>query len=602
LANFLYNVTIMDEQKDNIVGKPSPEMTDALRKQDEIQNQIRNQQEIQDLTSKVVSVLGSREYALTINGQDPTQAIEELQTNTGITVINLGRRYDYGEEPRLFMDAKGRLADWRDRFDREGHEFNEGERVSVPAFIKVETDGYVSLTADDQDGRMADRFFPAEIPVEVRQNLEKYRGIAVGCIVKIRGVIDRGDQLSDIHEYNVELEPEIVLPPINPSPEQVANLPKGARVVTDGKIVKTEIREEVDNFGLKDEHTYVTVEASDGRQITVANWSDKLRYEDGVLENLRDKLLEPGEHIRLASYVHEYQGKKIVHSHWSRPYLVEATEIKLSTNEQLRAVVKSEINTLSKLLEQKDFQEARKTFATTRTKELTKEESDKVMASLAGFPENERPIFYGYERRMSWTADLDEAYGVLVESMTRNEFAEFSREAGSGRKPQTGKHCDASYTLMIMHTNNYDDKTTLSILTDSISERLKRLEQDKGEKVEDWHDDSYMLEQSMGYLTHVKSPEAVKKILEIIRYTMEHKYYDKRMERAQDWGCPYKFLSLLYVSTDKLVSAIRQNPDNIVGIEDLNELLAWQEELTIYPFCNTSVNHLQKVTDMFRIV
>jgi len=586
----------------NIVGKPSPEMTDALKRQDEIQKAIRGQREIKDLTSKITSVLGGGEYALTINGENVEKGIEDLQAGTGITVINLGRRYDFGEEPRLFMDEKGGLADWRDKFEREGHVFEEGERVAVPAFVRIDSKGELSLVADDQDGRMADRFFPAEIPEEVKQNLEKYRGIAVGCIVRVRGLIDRGYQLSDIHEYNVELEPEIVVPPINPTEEQVANLPRGARVVTEGRIIKSEVKEEIGDFGLKDKRTYVTVEASDGRQITVANWSDNLTYEEGTLENLRDKSLQQGELVRLTSYVHEDKGRKIVHSHWSKPYLVEATETRLTEYQQLREAVERETQSLTGLIEAKNYGEARRLFASIRTRELTKDESDKVIACVAGFPDEEKPIYDGHEKRAYWAESLDEAYGVFIESMTRVEFAQFAREAGSGRRSQTGKHCDASYAYLIMHTNNYDDETTLSVLSDAIDERLRRLEQDKGEEVEDWHDDDYTLEQSLGYLTHVKSPEVAKKIMGIVRYCMEHKYYDKRQERAQDWGCPHKFLSLLWSASDDLVTAMREHPENINGIEDLNELLAWQEELKPYPFCDTTVQHLQQVTDMFRIV
>jgi hypothetical protein len=65
----------MNENDDpsNIVGNPSPEMTGALKRQDEIQKAIKDQREIEDLASKIYSVLGS-EYTLAINGQDAQQA------------------------------------------------------------------------------------------------------------------------------------------------------------------------------------------------------------------------------------------------------------------------------------------------------------------------------------------------------------------------------------------------------------------------------------------------------------------------------------------------------------------------------------------------
>jgi len=589
-----------NQNESNIVGKPSPEMTDALRKQDEIQKAIRNQQELSDLSSKIANVLGGGEYALTVNGQDADQGIADLQTGTGITVINLGRRYDFGEEPRLFMDKKGGLADWRDRFEREGHVFNSGERVSVPAHVEIDKDGNIGLVADDQDGRMADKFYPTEISGEARAILEKYRGVAIGCVVKVQGLIERDFQLSDIHEYDVELEPEIVIPPINPTPEQISNLPRGARVITEGRVLGIEVREEKDRLGLTQKNSYITVETNDGRQLIIPNWSDNLQYEDGALENVRGKGLQEGETIRMTSYVHTGEQGKIVHSHYSRPFLVEATSQRVNEYQALREQVKTDISRLSQLLEGNEFVDARRAFAELRTHELTQDESNQVIASLANFPEQERPIYDGHERRLYWAESLDKAYGTQIESMTQQEFETFTRAVGTGRRQQTGEHCDASYAFLIMHTNNYPEATMLSVLAESVDERLKRLE-----GVADEHEvsfpESYMLEQSLGYLSSVKHPDATKKILEVARYAMSHKLYDKRMERGDDWGTPHKFLHLLWSATDDLKSSIRETPDNVSAIEDLNELLAWQDELRPYPFCDTEVEYLQQITDMFRI-
>jgi len=599
----MYNTHIMENVVDpkNIVGKPSPEMTSALKHQDEIQAQIKDTQALKDIASMVTNVLGQGEYGLTMNGVEPQQAIDSLHTTTGVSVISLGRRFVYGEEPRLFMDKKGGLADWRDRFEREGHVFNAGERISVPAHVEVDKDGNIALVADDQDGRMADKFYPAQISNEARATLERYRGVAIGCVVEVQGLIERDFQLSDIHEYDVELEPEIVIPPINPTPEQVAKLPRGARVITEGKVLQVEVREEKDKLGLTQRNSYLAVETDDGRQITVPNWSDKLQYDDGILENMRGKSIQPGETIRITSYVHVDEKGKTIHSHYSRPYLVEPVTQRIDEYQALREQVGASVSRLSKLLAEQNFPDARQAFAELRTHELTQEESNQVIASLVGFSENERPIYDGHERRMYWAESLDKVYGTQIEGMTRQEFEAFAREVGTGRREQTGEHCDASYAFLIMHSNNYDSPTMLSVLSESVDERLKRLE-----GVADEHEvsfpESYMLEQSLGYLSSVKHPDATRKILEVARYAMSHKLYDKRMERGGDWGVPHKFLHLLWSATDDLKSSIRENPDNLSAIENLDELLAWQEELKPYPFCNTVVEYLQQVTDMFRIV
>lgn len=585
----------------NTVGKPSPEMTSALKRQDEIQAQIQDIQALKDVVSKVSNVLGQGEYALTINNEDSQQAFESLQTTTGVAVINLGRRFDYGKEPRLFMDKTGGLVDWRDRFEREGHVFNTGERVSVAAFVEVDKDGNIALVADDQDGRMADKFYPAEISSEVKATLERFRGVAIGCVVRVQGLIEWDFQFSDIHEYDVELEPEIVIPSINPTPEQIVNLPRGAKIITEGKVLQVEVRDEKDKLGLTQRNSYIIIETKDGRQLIVPNWSDKLQYNDGVLENLRGKSIQQGETIRITSYVHVDEKGKTFHSHYSRPYLVEPTTQRIDEYRALREQVSTGISRLSKLLEMQNFIDARRTFAELRTYELTQKESNQVIASLAGFSEDERPIYDGHKRRMYWAESLDKAYGTLIESMTRREFEAFAREVGTGRRQQTGEHCDSSYAYLIMLANNFDEATMLSVLSETVDERLKRLETVRDERDSSFPE-SYMLEQSLGYLSGVKHPDATIKILEIVRYAMSHKLYDKRMERGDDWDVPHKFLLLLWSATDNLKSSIREHPDNLSAIQNLNELLAWQEELKPYPFCDAEVEYLKQVTDMFRII
>lgn len=338
------------ENKPSKIPSTSPEMTSALKRQDELQAQIHDQQSLRDVLSMVSNVLGHGDYGLTINNEDPQKAMESLQASTGVSVISLGRKYDFGEEPRLFMDKKGKLADWRDRFEREGHVFNTGERISVPAYVEVDEDGKTVLVADDQDGRMADRFYLVDASGEARDILEKYRGVAIGCVVKVQGLVEKDFQLSDIHEYEVELEPEVVIPPINPTPEQVANLPKGARLITEGKVLKVEVRKEMGSLGLTQKNTYISVETPDGRRITIPNWSDKLEYNNGVLENLRGKSVQQGETIRITSYVHVDEKGKSVHSHYNRPYLVEPTGQRTKEYQNLRKQIDIDINKLSGLV------------------------------------------------------------------------------------------------------------------------------------------------------------------------------------------------------------------------------------------------------------
>lgn len=559
--------------------------------------------ELKRILSGIFSVLGGEQeegYKLDIPGSSIEDVIENVSRSTGVSIVNLGRRYDFGEEPRLLADTKGPLADWRDRFERPGHVFNPGERVFVPAFTESDANGDMVLVADDQDGRMADRFYPLNASGETRKILERYLGVPVGCVLKVEGLRQTAFQVSDIHEYHADLEPEIIVPPINPTAKQLQRLPRGARVISEGKIVDLETREEKTEFGTTRTYFYLTLKGKDNRRTTIGNWSDKLAYKGGVLENLDGKPLEPGEFVRIASYVGlDEGGDKMLHSHWSKPFLLQPSRTRLVEYEHLREEVTGMTTRMVDLLKSQRWPEARHIFAEARTRELTGRESEELAFPLSQFPDDERPVFDG-KRRLFWAESLDKAFKVKTEAFTRSGLVQFAREVGTGKREQVGAHCDGSYAFLLMSQNKIDPTASLSVLAEAVDERLARLE-----KVEDNHeasfDEHYMLEQSLGYMTSVPLPEATEKILEVARYCMRNKFYDKRQDRGDDWGCPHKFLHLMRSAADDLARSIREHPDNLAAIKDLNELLAWQEELSQYPFCDTIVENLQKVTDEFKL-
>jgi hypothetical protein len=558
---------------------------------------------LKGVLSRVLSVLGGEQgtgYKLDIPGSSVEDVVDSVSERTGVSIINLGRKYDFGDEPRLLVDAKGPLSDWRDRFERPGHVFNPGERVAVPAFIESDEDANPVLVADDQDGRMADRFYPLNLSGETRTILDRFKGVPLGCVLKVEGLKPTEFQISDIHEYHADLESEIIVPPINPTDEQLKNLPRGARVISEGKIIDLEVKEMETEFGTKTKYSLLTLEGEDGRKATIGNWADNLEYRGGVLENLDGKQLEPGEQVRIASYVGlGEKGSKILHSHYSKPFLLQPSPIKLKNYKLLRGEVEGMTTKMTGLLENHSWQEARRLFAEARTRELTIRESEALMASVAQFPEKEEPVFNG-KRRLFWAESLDKTFGVRTEAFTRKELVEFAREVGTGKREQTGAHCDESYAFLLMHQSEIDSQETLSVLGDAVDGRLSRLE-----KVEDSHEASfgehYMLEQSLSYMASVPLPEATEKILGVARYCMKNKLYDKRQDRQGEFNCPRKFLHLMWSATDDLARSIQEHPENLSAIKDLNELLAWQEELSQYPFCDTIVQDLQKVTDQFRL-
>jgi len=320
------------------------------------------------------------------------------------------------------------------------------------------------------------------------------------------------------------------------------------------------------------------------------------------LENLRKKEPEVGEKIRMTTYARERDdGVKVLHAEGSTPYLLVASESRQNEYDNLRFEVGGGIDKLRLLSDDGEYEQARSVFAQLRGLELTKRESEEILLLMLGFPKGERPVFDGDKSKSSWVSDLDEAYRVSVESMTRDEFEQFARDVGSGRRePLEGESCDESGVYLVMSKNNYDDATMLSVLAEAIDERLKRLEQVE-RKHEYSFSDKYVLTQALIYLSEIGLPEATRKILSIVRYAMDHKYYYKRRNRDDDLGCPHNFTQVLWSATENLVGSVVENPGNVYGIEDLSELMAWREELLPYPLCDSIVNNLQRVIDLFRV-
>lgn len=528
---------------------------------------------------------------------------DNLNSTTGISIISLNRTARFGEEPRLFADENGQLADWRDRFERPGHIFESGERVVVPAFVELDQDGNISLVADDQDGRMADKFHLVDLDEETRQTLMQHQGTAIGGIVNVYGVRDLDFQLSDIHEYDVSLENNLLIPPVNPTEEQVANLPKGYRVTMAGRVIDQGVDIVPSRWNSQEKKAYIVIEAEDGRQIKIPSWRDKpLAFKGGYLANLRGKPIESGEVVRMTGYIQDSGDSKFIHAHWSEPYLEEATENRLEEYRTLRESVSRMTWRMSEMIEQGEYGAARNHFAMLRTLELLPAEGLQIMSLRESMPEKDRPIYDGYtDGRHGWAKDLDAAYDTLIESMTKTEYMDFVRKVAIGEVVESGKHCDASYVYLIMTDNEIDAETWVATLSEAIDSRLAILE-GLPDDHEQTFQHSYMLEQTLGYLSSVADVRATTKIIDVVRYCMDHEYFDHRHDRPKDWGCPSKFLSLLFKSTETLVRSLEADPGNINAIQDLEELSKWRDQLLNYPQYNGfEIDHLNQVLDMFSL-
>ncbi|MEI6690983.1 MAG: hypothetical protein WCL07_04545 [bacterium] len=547
------------------------------------------------------SAMGNGLYDTTINRKDAEEGIAGLQSNTGIQIINLGRKYQYRDEPRLFADETGQLSDWRDRFDKPGHIFGSGERVVVPAYVEVSQDGDLSMVADDQDGRMADVFHLSDLDPDVRKTLLDNRGLALGCIVNINGLRQTTSQLSDIHEYDAKIENRILIPPINPTPEQIANLPKGYRVIVEGLVEETGFDKSL-HYGHFIDEAYLVVVAPDGRKIKLPSWKrEKINYNGGTIGNIKGKQVGVGERIRVTGYIDQTPLGNTLHGHYSEPYMVEGTQDRLEKYSELRESISRRARRLSEMVDGGDYRSARLLFAQLRTEELLEGEGLQIIAIRDGIPEEDRPIYDEYVNgRQYWARSVDEAYGVMTESMTKSEYIDFVRSVVSGGLVQSGPECDASYLYLIMAHNEYDTDTWTSVLSGAIDTQFASLEEAPDE-IDDYHTQKFLLEQSISYLSSVKNVKATGKILDFVRNVMAHKYYDKRQNRDDDHQLPYKYFHLLYKGTEGLARSVKVDAGNLDAIADLDEIMSWKDELSAFPFNYTMVDHLSEVIDKFSI-
>lgn len=582
---------------ENLVGKPSADMRVALLIQKHLQDVIREGAD-HDLDLTMAEFAARADYTLHLDGHNFAEVLQDIYLRTGLSVISFQRNdASSGVYPKETKKNPADYIYWNDRFNREGHIFNENEIVLVPAFIEMDAHGNFILVADDLTGRMADRFYLRDISDEARPVLERYCGVLLYCFVKIVQVRNEDSPLSDIHEYDVFLEPEIIAPPINPSAEQLNQLPDGARVIVEGQVVSKNIKSETIDNVRKVDNVQLVVRDDNGKQIEVNTQATELTYAQGVLENIAYKQVEEGDKLRIVCYVEDKDGLKEISARENKAYLIEPTSQRLVEYETLRKNIAQEIKQLSDLIGAEQFKEARIYFARLRTKELTSAEAYQAISLISLMPEQEKPIFDGRGSRLQWAARIDNTYDVLIESMTKLEFVQFVREIGSGRREFVRGRCDPSDAFYILEINGVETATMLSILAQITRERLGRLETISDDK-EAYFIHQYMLKQSLEHISFIDSPVSINLILEVIRFFIEKGYYDKRTQAGDDSDCPNKYMSLFQKLTDLLVRFIQRFPNNLELIVDHGELESWLNQIRPHSFCYSAYNDLSTINQM----
>jgi len=462
--------------------------------------------------------------------------------------------------------------------------FKFGDKILVSGFVENDPDGLYKVHVD-ADGRLADNFYLATVPQ--LDLLQEYSGMPLEVIVDIIDERKSKWQISNIQNYDAKLVEIVSKPLINPTREQIADLEMGKRVVVKGRFVKfgesgkdrflkslgypegTRIagecstrREAKLTLALpdgkevertvyypprdyNDNSTLGIVEAEEGRRIGIDMPTGRVSFSGGVLECLtkgssnanKRKSPEEGDYVRIGAFVNRRGGLSV---HGCEPCVLDKpSEKRQRAYSELREKVGGNIEEIETLIGQGRYSDVRELIGHTRTLELTSEELEKTRDVTQSMFESERPVQSLIRdsnregRRDSYVEYIDRAYEVYLESMTRDEFIEFSRTAVTGDRKQTGKHCDTSYLFFLSDLFGMDTETRESLITDCIKTRLGKIRGKPYNHDRDW-DDKYNIDQGLSYLAGVGTESSANRLFSYLRSFVKQGDFYELGWREQD--------------------------------------------------------------------
>jgi hypothetical protein len=475
--------------------------------------------------------------------------------------------------------------------------FDAGDLVKVKGFIEYDDERGLRLHVD-ADGRVADNFYLVN-PVNPEQ-AKVYGGLPLESVVKVLGFREESFQISNIQNYDAGRLDVTALPLINPTQTDInstANnqaviygefvgfkdsgearflrslgFPEGTKIsgesstgrhahlsikLPDGG--KTSV--DVDNPP-RDYHVRATqgvIRTEDGREIEVNMPTGRTVYSGGNMENIKDKLPEKGDVLRISTRISDSG----FFAHWCDPcFLVDPSEERYSRSENLRLTLDANLNQTSQYIEGGQFSEARALLAEVRAHEVTEAQLDRTYELAQQIPAAERPMLTDkkdYTRTRennSWVSSIDKAYGVRLESMTEQELVSFTRKAVTGEVKQSGEHADTSYLFGIVEDLGLSSEVQEELVVSCIDARLGRIRGKPYNHDTDF-DDKYNTEQALKYLGSIGTESSTRKLFDYVRSFVEDGDYKEIGWRDQDRSQrPEDFLfaavSALSGSVDKL--------------------------------------------------
>jgi len=533
-----------------------------------------------------------------------------LEETGGDNVKVVSIRRKPAGEPTLYM-GDDFVLEWKEKFAREEQgifpPFRPGEKVTVPGVVEKDPDGLYKIHVD-ADGRYADNFFIGGVPEP--DPLKSHIGMPLDVLVSVGEERKNDYRLSDIWNYDAELVEVVSRPFVNPTPEETEKskgkrviiegtflgyeespadtflerlgFPEGSRIVgeathhsnghssgdlsietPDGKTVSRSF--ECLPEGYNKNETAGLVEIDDGRVFSINMSTGKTVFSDGVLENIRHKVMLKGDKVRISAYVNDESDE--LQATWCSPcYLDKPLEQRQNEYDALRSLASSSTESIAQTIDEKKYKTARQLISMLRALELTAEELDNFRELTLSIPKNERPVQSPKSRsnptgaRHFWVESIDDAYETGLESMTKPEFIDFARSAVTGERKQTGKHADTSYLFWIAEDFKVDTETRESLIVDCIESRLSRI---RGIPYDhDKHfDDKYNINQAFKYLASIGTETSAQRLFDYMHSFIENREFHEIGWKESRENRPETFLNGV---ADAIAAYLDKMPDNVL--------------------------------------
>ncbi len=236
------------------------------------------------------------------------------------------------------MGETKEIIDWIEKFrslkGKEPH-FEKGDVIRIKGMYHEEDD--YSFIRADEGPRSSDSFF-----FENRiDELADYKGFPLEAIIEVTGESDKHTRYSYCFQYDAIFQEVVSTPLINPTNDEIDNLPLKSRVIFDGIFKqsgtsaadrflsgldvplgseiygfsstggKTEYsirlpdgetvkRIAVDKPGATHKSNYGIILLSDGREMRIELPFGRMRYTEAIIPNAKEQIPYEGDHIRIA--------------------------------------------------------------------------------------------------------------------------------------------------------------------------------------------------------------------------------------------------------------------------------------------------------------